>query len=66
MSRSPLNTLNNGVRKPAVRFVTLSRSAVEQAVSAVHCAIANGYRLIDTVASCGVSLTSMSSTLGWL
>ena len=54
MSKSPLITLNNGVRMPALGFGTLDRSAVEQAAGAVQYAIANGYRLIDTAASYGV------------
>ena len=54
MRKSPLITLNNGVRMPALGFGTLDRSAVEQAAGAVQYAIANGYRLIDTAASYGV------------
>ena len=53
MSKSPLTTLNNGVKMPVLGLGTLDRSAVEQAAGAVQCAIAGGYRLIDTAAAYG-------------
>jgi diketogulonate reductase-like aldo/keto reductase len=49
--RSPLITLNNGVKMPAFGLGTLDRSSLEHIAGAVECAIANGYRLIDTAAS---------------
>ena len=49
--RSPLITLNNGVTMPALGLGVLHRSAPERTADAVACAIANGYRLIDTAAS---------------
>jgi diketogulonate reductase-like aldo/keto reductase len=49
--RSPLITLNNGVTMPALGLGVLNRSAPERTADAVACAIANGYRLIDTAAA---------------
>jgi diketogulonate reductase-like aldo/keto reductase len=49
--RSPLITLNNGVTMPVLGLGVLNRSAPERTADAVECAIANGYRLIDTAAS---------------
>jgi diketogulonate reductase-like aldo/keto reductase len=49
--RSPLITLNNGVTMPALGLGVLNRSTPERTADAVECAIANGYRLIDTAAS---------------
>ena len=49
--RSPLITLNNGVTMPALGLGVLNRSAPERTADAVACAIAHGYRLIDTAAS---------------
>ncbi|HUZ70152.1 MAG TPA: aldo/keto reductase [Candidatus Saccharimonadales bacterium] len=49
-SRSPLLTLNNGVRMPALGLGVF-QSSPEQTVTAVESAIAQGYRLIDTAAS---------------
>jgi len=49
--RSPLITLNNGVTMPALGLGVLNRSAPERTADAVACAIAKGYRLIDTAAS---------------
>jgi diketogulonate reductase-like aldo/keto reductase len=48
--RSPLITLNNGVKMPACGLGVL-RSAPEQTANVVEVAIANGYRLIDTAAA---------------
>jgi diketogulonate reductase-like aldo/keto reductase len=50
---TPLVTLNNGVKMPALGLGVLDRSAREQTAGAVQCAIANGYRLIDTAAAYG-------------
>jgi diketogulonate reductase-like aldo/keto reductase len=49
--RSPLITLNNGVTMPALGLGVLNRSTPERTADAVACAIASGYRLIDTAAS---------------
>jgi 2,5-diketo-D-gluconate reductase A len=49
--RSPLITLNNGVKMPALGLGVLGREARELTARAVQAAIANGYRLIDTAAS---------------
>jgi diketogulonate reductase-like aldo/keto reductase len=49
--RSPRITLNNGVTMPALGLGTLNRRVPERTADAVECAIANGYRLIDTAAS---------------
>ena len=49
--RSHLITLNNGVTMPALGLGVLNRSAPERTADAVACAIAKGYRLIDTAAS---------------
>jgi diketogulonate reductase-like aldo/keto reductase len=51
--KSPLITLNNGVKMPVLGLGVLDRSAREQTAGAVQCAIANGYRLIDTAAAYG-------------
>ncbi len=48
---SPLITLNNGVKMPALGLGVLGREARELTARAVQAAIANGYRLIDTAAS---------------
>ena len=50
---SPLITLNNGVKMPALGLGVLDRSAREKTAGAVQSAIANGYRLIDTAAAYG-------------
>ena len=47
---SPLLTLNNGVQIPAIGLGVF-QSSPEDTVSAVECAIAEGYRLIDTAAA---------------
>ena len=47
-AKSPVLTLNNGVEMPV-----LGLGAREQTAGAVQCAIANGYRLIDTAAAYG-------------
>jgi diketogulonate reductase-like aldo/keto reductase len=49
--RSPLITLNNGVKMPALGLGVLGRETRELTTGAVEAAIANGYRLIDTAAS---------------
>ena len=49
--KSPLITLNNGVKMPALGFGTLDRTFPERVAGAVEAAIADGYRLIDTAAS---------------
>src|SRR6516225_5115072 len=54
MTTTPLLTLNNGVKMPALGFGTLDRSAPERIAGAVEAAIATGYRLIDTAASYAV------------
>ncbi|WPB72805.1 aldo/keto reductase [Archangium violaceum] len=48
--RSPLITLNNGVKMPALGL-GVYQSSPEQTVKAVESAIAHGYRLIDTAAA---------------
>ena len=48
--KSPLITLNNGVRMPALGLGVF-QCTPEQAPRAVETAIANGYRLIDTAAA---------------
>src|SRR5512147_3045013 len=48
--RSPLITLNHGVKMPALGLGVF-QSTPEQTPSAVATAIANGYRLIDTAAA---------------
>ena len=52
-AKSPMLTLNNGVAMPVLGLGVLDRSAREQTARAVQCAIANGYRLIDTAAAYG-------------
>lgn len=52
MNKSPLVTLNNGVQMP-VLGLGVYQAAAGQAVEAVKCAVANGYRLIDTAAAYG-------------
>jgi diketogulonate reductase-like aldo/keto reductase len=47
---SPLMTLNNGVKMPALGLGVF-QTPPEQTMNAVACAIANGYRLIDTAAT---------------
>jgi len=54
MTTSPLLTLNNGVRMPALGFGTLDRTSPERIRGAAEAAIAKGYRLIDTAASYAV------------
>jgi diketogulonate reductase-like aldo/keto reductase len=54
MTASPLLTLNNYVKMPALWFGTLDRIAPERIAGAVEAAIASGYRLIDTAASYAV------------
>jgi diketogulonate reductase-like aldo/keto reductase len=54
MTTSPLLTLNNGVKMPALGFGTLDRTSPERITAAVEAAIAKGYRLIDTAASYAV------------
>jgi diketogulonate reductase-like aldo/keto reductase len=54
MTTSPLLTLNNGVKMPALGFGTLDRTALERIAGAFEAAIATGYRLIDTAASYAV------------
>ena len=54
MTTSPLLTLNNGTKMPALGFGTLDRTSPERVTGAVEAAIATGYRLIDTAASYGV------------
>jgi diketogulonate reductase-like aldo/keto reductase len=49
-ARSPLLTLNNGVRMPAFGLGVF-RSSPEETAKVVEVAIANGYRLIDTAAA---------------
>ena len=49
-ARSPLITLNNAVRLPAIGLGVF-QSAPTDTVVAVETAIATGYRLIDTAAS---------------
>ncbi len=49
--RSPLITLNNGVKMPAFGLGVLGRETMELTAGAVEAAIANGYRFIDTAAS---------------
>ncbi len=49
-ARSPLITLNNGVKMPALGLGTFL-STPEQTLGAVEYAIASGYRLIDTAAA---------------
>jgi diketogulonate reductase-like aldo/keto reductase len=49
--KSPLITLNNGTKMPALGFGTLARDSLDRVASAIECAIADGYRLIDTAAS---------------
>jgi 2,5-diketo-D-gluconate reductase A len=49
--RSPLITLNNGVKMPAIGLGVLGRENRELTARAVQTAIAHGYRLIDTAAS---------------
>jgi diketogulonate reductase-like aldo/keto reductase len=51
IGKSPLLTLNNGVKMPALGLGTLARDSLDRVASAVECAIAEGYRLIDTAAS---------------
>jgi diketogulonate reductase-like aldo/keto reductase len=48
---SPLITLNNGVKMPALGLGVLGRETRELTAGAVEAAIAAGYRLIDTAAS---------------
>ena len=48
--KSPLITLNNGVKMPALGL-GVYQSSPEQTVKAVESAIAHGYRLIDTAAA---------------
>jgi diketogulonate reductase-like aldo/keto reductase len=50
---SPLITLNNGVKMPALGLGVLGRETPELVTDAVEAAIAAGYRLIDTAASYG-------------
>ena len=52
-AKSPMLTLNNGLEMPVLGLGVLDRSAREQTAGAVQCAIANGYRLIDTAAAYG-------------
>jgi diketogulonate reductase-like aldo/keto reductase len=54
MTTSPLLTLNNGIKMPALGFGTLDRTEPERIAGAVEAAIATGYRLIDTAASYAV------------
>jgi diketogulonate reductase-like aldo/keto reductase len=51
MTRSPLITLNNGTKMPALGLGVLDRSTRELTADAVEAAIVNGHRLIDTAAS---------------
>jgi diketogulonate reductase-like aldo/keto reductase len=51
--KTPLVTLNNGLKMPALGLGVLDRSALEKTAAAVQCAIADGYRLIDTAAAYG-------------
>jgi diketogulonate reductase-like aldo/keto reductase len=51
--KSPVITLNNGVKLPGLGLGVLDRSAIEQTARAVQTAIAHGYRLIDTAAAYG-------------
>ena len=51
--KSPLITLNNGIKVPTLGLGVLDRSAIEQTAGAVETAVANGYRLIDTAAAYG-------------
>lgn len=48
--KTPLITLNNGVKMPALGLGVF-QSSPEQTPEAVATAIANGYRLIDTAAA---------------
>src|SRR6478672_506726 len=50
MTTTPLLTLNNGVKIPAIGLGVF-QSSPEETVTAVESAIAQGYRLIDTAAS---------------
>jgi diketogulonate reductase-like aldo/keto reductase len=52
-AKNPVLTLNNGVEMPILGLGVLDCSAREQIAGAVQCAIANGYRLIDTAAAYG-------------
>jgi diketogulonate reductase-like aldo/keto reductase len=52
MSNSPLLTLNNGVRMPALGLGVYQASA-DETLTAVHSALQQGYRLIDTAAAYG-------------
>jgi 2,5-diketo-D-gluconate reductase A len=54
MTASPLLTLNNGVKMPALGFGTLDRTTPERITAAVEAATAKGCRLIDTAASYAV------------
>ena len=54
MTTSPLLTLNNGIKMPALGFGTLDRTEPERIAGAVEAAIAAGYRLVDTAASYAV------------
>ena len=54
MTTSPLLTLNNGIKMPALGFGTLDRTEPERIAGAVEAAIAEGYRLVDTAASYAV------------
>lgn len=49
--KSPLITLNNGAKMPALGLGVLGRETRELTTGAVEAAIANGYRLIDTAAA---------------
>jgi diketogulonate reductase-like aldo/keto reductase len=53
MPRSPLLTLNNGVKMPAIGLGVLDRSARDLTAGSVEAAIGAGYRLIDTAAAYG-------------
>ena len=53
MTKAPTIRLNNAVEMPVLGFGVLDRSAREKTSGAVQCAIANGYRLIDTAAAYG-------------
>lgn len=51
--RVPFIPLNSGIQMPALGLGVLDRSAIEKTTGAVQCAIASGYRLIDTAAAYG-------------
>src|SRR6516162_4608034 len=78
MTTSPLLTLNNGIKMPALGFGTLDRTEPERIAGAVEAAIAAGYRLVDTAASyaverqvgegirrSGMVLPARRATLAW-